>query len=152
VAPLSTRSRPSGIERFNPRRELRPFVDLIWQYNGLVQTHTLERVLPRGNMGMIINLAEDRTRKYDARDPTRVETSSGTILVGAHSGPIVIDTTEQAAVVGVSFTPGGAAPFLRMPATEARDLQISFEDLWETSARELASGWLKQIGRTDAAS
>jgi AraC-like DNA-binding protein len=137
VAQLSTASNPGVIQRFTPRPELLPFVDLIWQYRGLVQAHRLERVLPTGHMGMIINLAEDRTRKYDAGDPSRVETQSGSILVGAHSGPIVIDTTEQLAVVGVSFTPGGAAPVLGVPATEARDLQISVEGLWGRAAGEL---------------
>lgn len=137
MAQRSNAAQPGVIERLVPNPPLRAFVDLIWQYRGLVQEHDLERVLPTGNMGMIINLAEDRTRKYDARDPAHVEVHSGSILVGVHSRPTVIDTVEQAAVMGVSFTPGGAAPFLRVPAAEARDRHISLEDLWGTAAREL---------------
>ena len=137
MAQPSNASQAGIIQRLVPKPPLRAFVDLIWQYHGLVQSHLLERVLPTGKMGMIINLAEDTTRKYDAREPARIETHSGTVLIGAHSGPVVIDTTEQVSVVGVSFTPGGAAPFLRMPATETRDLHISLEDLWGTAAREL---------------
>jgi AraC-like DNA-binding protein len=143
VAQLSHPGQPDVIQRLVPKPPLRAFVDLIWQYRGLVQNHALERVLPTGAMGMIINLAEDTTRKYDADDPTRVETHSGTVLIGAHSGPTVINTTGQTAVVGVSFTPGGAAPLLRMPASEARDAYISLEDLWGTEARELRQRLLR---------
>jgi hypothetical protein len=82
VAPLSTSSRPGGIERFIPRRELRPFVDLIWQYKGLVQAHDLERVPPTGTMSIIISLADDTSRKYAPADPRRVERPPGSILSG----------------------------------------------------------------------
>ncbi|TMB70059.1 MAG: AraC family transcriptional regulator [Chloroflexi bacterium] len=136
MALLSTASNPGVIQRFTPRFELLPFVDLIWQYNGLVQAHALERVLPTGNMQMIINLAEDRTRKYDAGDLTRVERHPGSIISGPHSGVFVIDT-QQASVLGVAFAPGGAAPFLGMPASEVRDLHVSLEDIWGTSAAGL---------------
>jgi AraC-like DNA-binding protein len=137
VAQHSNAAQPDVIQRLVPKPPLRAFVDIIWQYKGLVQDHVLERMLPTGAMGMIINLAEDTTRKYDARDPTSVETHSGTVLIGAHSSPTIIDTTGQTAVVGVGFTPGGAAPVLGIPASEARDLHISLEDLWGTGAGEL---------------
>ena len=137
MAPLSTRSRPGGIERFIPRGKLRPFVDLIWQYNGLLQAHDLERVLPTGTMSIIINLADDKSRKYAPADPRRVERLPGSILSGPHGAYFLIGTAEQASVLGVAFTPGGAAPFLHMPASEVRDLLVSLEDVWGAEAHGL---------------
>lgn len=125
------------IERFVPKPPLRNFVGLIWQYHGLVQPHFLERVLPTGTMGIIINLAEDTTRIYHPSDSTRIETLRGSVLSGPYSGFFLIDTAEQLSVLGVSFTPGGAAPFLAVPATEARDAHVSLEDVWGLSARHL---------------
>ena len=43
------------------------------------------RVLPTGDMSLIINLYEDRTRIYDPNDPSKCKTLSGAILVGAYS-------------------------------------------------------------------
>src|SRR6266487_151106 len=114
VAPLSSASNPGVIDGFIPRRELRPFVDQIWRYDGLVQEHDLERVLPTGTMQIIINLADDTSRKYDRDDPRRVETHHGAIVSGPHAGYFIIDTAEQVSVLGISFTPGGAGPFLGM--------------------------------------
>ena len=137
MAPLDARLQVGAIDRFVPPHPLRKFVDLIWQYDCLVQPHFLERVLPTGTMGIIINLAEDATRIYHPRDSTQVETNRGSILFGPYSGFFSIDTAEQASVLGVSFTPGAASPFLHMPAAEARDAHVSLEDVWGPAARHL---------------
>jgi len=155
----------SGVtETYVPKAPLRNFVDLIWQYDGLVQPHALERVLPTGTMQIIINLAEDTSRTYDPQDPRRVETHPGSILSGPQGGFFVIDTAEQASVLGVAFTSGGASPFIGMPASEVRDLHVSFEDVWGVDARglrerllearprerfALLGGWLLQQARED---
>jgi AraC-like DNA-binding protein len=137
VAPLDTGFQTGTIERFVPKEPLRKFVDLIWQCEGLVQPHSLERVLPTGTMGIIINLAEDTSRKYDPRDPRRVETYGGSIVSGPHGGFCVIDTAEQVSVLGVSFNPGGAPPFLAMPGRELRDLHVSLHDVCGKGAHGL---------------
>lgn len=103
MAPLDTGLQTGTIGRFVPKAPLRHFVDLIWQYDGLTQPHTLERVLPTGTMGIIINFAEDATRIYHPRDSSQIETHRGSILSGPYSGFFLIDTAEQASVLGVRF-------------------------------------------------
>jgi AraC-like DNA-binding protein len=163
VAPLDTAL--AGVtETYVPKAPLRNFVDLIWRYDGLVQAHDLERVLPTGTMQIVINLVDDTSRKYDPQDPRRVERHPGSILSGPHGAFFLIDTAEQASVLGVAFMPGGAAPFLRMPAREVRDLHVSLEDIWGVDARGLRErlieagpderfaileGWLLQHARGD---
>jgi AraC-like DNA-binding protein len=46
----------------------------------------------------------------------------------------VIDTLEDACVIGAHFKPGGAFPFLGLPAGELADLHVDLETLWGTSA------------------
>jgi AraC-like DNA-binding protein len=155
----------SGVaENYFPRAPLLNFVEQIWRYDGLVQPHDLERVLPTGTMQIIINLAEDASRKYDAHDPRQIERHPGSILSGPHGNYFVIDTLEQVSVLGVSFRPGGAAPFLRMPTREVRDLHVSLENIWGAQARglrerlleappndrfEILEGWLLQQAHGD---
>ena len=43
----------------------------------------------------------------------------------------------QAFVIGVAFKPGGAFPFLRMPAGELRDTTVSLDTLWGGAATDL---------------
>jgi hypothetical protein len=66
VAQHSTARQPGVIRRFVPKLPLRQFIDLFWQYDRLIQGHSLERVLPTGRMHVIINLAEDETRIYNS--------------------------------------------------------------------------------------
>jgi len=88
-------------------------------------------------MGMVINLAEDETRLYDRENTDRCRSFPGSVLTGAHSGYQVIDTAEQSSVMGVRFRPGGAFPFLWMPAGELRDTTVSLDTLWGAAALEL---------------
>ena len=108
---------------------LAQFVHLLWLYEGYTQPHAKERVLPTGEMQIVINLLEDRTCIYDRDDTDRCQTFSGSVLSGAHSEYQVINTAMQASVIGVAFKPGGAFPFLRMPAGELRDTTVSLDTL-----------------------
>jgi len=123
--------------RHIPRRPLSQFVDCLWLYEGYTQPHAKERVLPTGQMQIVINLLEDKSCIYDREDPERCQTFSGSLLAGAHSEYLVISTALQASVIGVNFKPGGAFPFLRMPAGELRDTTVSLDTLWGAGATDL---------------
>lgn len=126
-----------------PRPPLTQFVHLFWLYESYTQPHAKERVLPTGQMQMVINLEEDKSCIYDRDDTNRCETFSGSLLVGAHSEYLVIGTAEQSFVMGVSFKPGGAFPFLRMPAGELRDTTVSLDTLWRADAVDLRNRLLE---------
>src|SRR5580698_8438601 len=123
--------------RHVPRSSLSQFVDLLWLYEGYTQPHAKERVLPTGQMQIVINLLEDKSCIYDREDTERCQTFSGSLLAGAHSEYLVITTAMQASVIGVYFKPGGAFPFLRMPAGELRDTTVSLDTLWGATAVDL---------------
>jgi AraC-like DNA-binding protein len=112
------------------RGALAGFVDVLWFYDGPVQPHKMERLLPDGSMELVVNLADDEVRAYDCRDHTRYERLAGGVLVGPRSDFFVIDTAQQQTVFGIHFRPGGAFPFLRMPAGELHGQQISLGDAW----------------------
>jgi AraC-like DNA-binding protein len=88
-------------------------------------------------MELVINLSEDEVRVYDRLDYRKFEKLRGAVMIGPHSQFFVIDTAEQQRVMGVHFKPGGAFPFLRLPADELHGLHVSLEDVWGRWAGEL---------------
>ncbi len=125
------------LRTYVPRLPLCDFVALLWHCEGGVQPHAKERVLPDGSMELVINLREDNLRVYHRNNPVRYETLGHSVLAGAHSEFMVIDTASQASLMGVHFKAGGAFPFFRLPADELRDIHVSLNGLWGASAAEL---------------
>lgn len=116
---------------------LNDLVEIIWFAEDSAQTHPRERLLPTGTMELIVNLRDDVIYVYDRRD-LRCLTLPGCIIVGAASEYMVIDTRDEACVLGVHFRPGGTLPLLgRMPAGDLRDQHVALEDVWGSEARLL---------------
>ena len=110
-----------------PRAPLSHLVETIWDWEGPLQPHRLERVLPVANAGLIINLAEDQTRVYD--EQYRCTRFSGSTLDGPRTRSTIIDSEEQVAVMGVVFRAGGAAMFFRERMDQLANDSVDLEDL-----------------------
>jgi AraC-like DNA-binding protein len=123
------------ITRPGPR--LADFVDFYWWFENSPRPHGLERLLPTGTMGLIVNLDEDAARIYDEERPGEIQRFRGAVVSGAYAGTFVIDTAAQRAVAGVQFKPGGAFPFFGGPANEFRECHAGLDDVWGTRAYEL---------------
>lgn len=120
-----------------PRPPLSEFVYLFWLYEGHNPPHAKERCLPTGTMEMVIDLRQEELRVYDGHNHEQFQSFRTALICGAHSQSFVIDTASQASVMGVHFKPGGAFPFLRLPAGEFRNAHESLETLWGAKAIEL---------------
>jgi len=120
-----------------PGPPLSRFVELIWYYENAPQPHRKERLMPDGCISLVINLAENQTRLYDPDDVCRVQTFNGVSVSGPHTKSFAIDTDEQTCVIGVSFRPAGAGPFLKLPSDELRNQHVGLDDLWGRLAGEL---------------
>lgn len=120
-----------------PGPPLGRLVESLWLYEGDNLPHGKERVLPDGAMNLIINLREDKLRVYCRQDYGECQTFRGSLLSGAHSEFVVIDTACLETVMGVHFRPGGAFPFFRSPGNELRDTQVSLDALWGSRAAGL---------------
>jgi AraC-like DNA-binding protein len=122
---------------YTPVSPLLDFVEDFWLYDGYTQPHFKERILPSGTIELVINLRDDELRIYDAAQPERCNRFSGSLVSGAYGGFFVIDTAEEVSIMGVHFKPGGAFPFLGLPAGELADAHVNLETLWGRSAVEL---------------
>lgn len=112
-----------------PCPALAPFVAALWHYEDAGElVHTRERILPGGTMQLLINLDEDEFRTY--HDDGVVRRTRGATIAGVHVGHFAIDTAEQRRIAGVSFHPGGAAPFFAPPADSMQGLDVELGDVW----------------------
>ena len=124
--------------QYRPAEPLGRFVKTIWYYSGYTQPHAMERLMPDGGMGLVVNLDENLIRIYDRQDHSCFRQESGVIAIGAQSEFFVIDTAQQRCVLGVQFRPGGAFPFLKQtPADALQGVHVSIEDVWGPGARQL---------------
>jgi AraC-like DNA-binding protein len=108
-----------------PRGVLAEFIELLWLYDGYVQPHAQERLLPMATTELVIDL----------RSGTRV--SQAVTVAGPHSEHWVLETASAASVIGVHFRPGGAFPFFDFPAGELHNVRVCLEALWGARAQFL---------------
>ncbi len=106
-----------------PAPPLSEHVELFWHWEATTPpSQRQERVLPSATTELVI----------------RLRGAADGVVAGAHSRPFILDQSEQDLLVGIHFKPGGAFPFLGVPASELRDLHVSLEQLWgRAQAREL---------------
>jgi AraC-like DNA-binding protein len=120
-----------------PTGLLADFVDNFWLYEGYQAEHVNERILPTATMELVINLRENVLRIYDAEPPNRCVRYSATVVSGAYWKGFVSDMEEEAFIMGVHFKPGGAFPFLGVPAHELTDTHVDLETLWGPASMRL---------------
>jgi AraC-like DNA-binding protein len=122
---------------YGPDSPLSDFVEDVWLYDDYTPAHRRERILPSGTIELVVNLQDDELRIYDRVRAGVCERFSGAIVSGTYDRFFVIDTAEEASLLGVHFRPGGAFPFFGLPASELVDTHVNLEVLWGPSAREL---------------
>jgi len=128
--------------QYTPPPPLSAFVGCIWYSEGFEGTHERERLLPNGESAIVIDLREDlrsapendqvepSMRIYDGCNVEQFDTHAPAIFCGARTDCFVIETSQQERVIGIQFRPGGAFPFLDMPASEVADSTYSLDDAW----------------------
>jgi hypothetical protein len=97
----------------------------------------MERILPSGTIELVINLRDHEFRIHDPVQLERWKRYSGSLISGAYGGPFVIETRQQASIMGVHFKSGGAFRFFNAPAGELADLHVHLETFWGQTAAEL---------------
>ena len=121
---------------YKPRPPLAKFVDCFWLYDGQSPRQT-QRILPTGTFELAINLRQNKLSFYAAERPENCSRFSGAVVSGAHERSFLPDAAEEIFIIGVHFKPGGAFPFLGLPASDLSDTHVDLETLWGPSAGRL---------------
>ncbi len=122
---------------YRPKPPLSEFIDNLWLYEGDAAEPKIERILPTGTLELAINLRENNLGFCDAEHPENCARFSGAVVSGAHGRGFAPDPAEKVFIIGVHFKPGGAFPFLGLPAGELADTHVDLETLWGTAALRL---------------
>jgi AraC-like DNA-binding protein len=120
---------------YKPKPPLSKFVDSFWLYEGYETEHKTVSILPTGTFELVINLRQNELRFYDAERPENCSRFSGSVVSGAHGRSFAPDTVNF--MIGIHFKPGGAFPFLGLPAGDLADTHVDLETLWGPSAVRL---------------
>jgi AraC-like DNA-binding protein len=132
--------------RYTPPLPLAAFVSCIWYSEGLQGTHERERLLPNGESGIVFDLREEPVRIYDAQEIGKFVIYAPAIFCGARTDCFVIDTSRQERVIGIQFRPGGAFPFLAMPASEVANQTYSLDDVWPGHTAQIRDALMNASG------
>ena len=122
---------------YTPAAPLADFVEDFWFYDDYLPRHVKERIFPSGTIELVINLRDDGLRVYDRVRSGVCERFSGAVVSGTYDRFFVIDTAEEASLLGVHFKVGGAFPFFGLPASELVNAHVDLEALWGRAGREL---------------
>lgn len=98
-----------------PAAVLRPYVECYWTNCGT--RATTARVLPDGCIDILF-----------AFSPRRASAS----IVGTMTRPLLVPAGFAQRIAAIRFRPGGAAPFLRLPAHELTDLEVDLSEAWRS--------------------
>ena len=120
--------------RHMPAPPLDALIGCFWFAEGFEGSHVFERLLPNGESGIVIDLRDEPVKIYDGQNIDKFESYAPAIFCGARTDCFVIDTSRQERVIGIQFRPGGAFPFLRMPAHEAANITLALDDIWPGEA------------------
>ncbi len=122
---------------YKPKPPLSKFVDSFWIYEGYKPEHKSERILPTGTLELVINLQQNELLFYDGERRESCSRFSGAIISGAHGRSLAPDTAQATCIIGVHFKPGGAFPFLGLPAFDLADTHVDLETLGGPSVGRL---------------
>jgi AraC-like DNA-binding protein len=98
---------------------------------------TLERIMPNGQVHLMVNLAEDEFRTYGTTRAQPVSRHPGAVVAGPHAKSVVIDTRAQRWLAAVEFRHGGASRFFSMPMTDLSNQVVQLQDVWRSDGRLL---------------
>ena len=122
---------------YKPKPPLSKFVDNFWLYEGRETELKPERILPTGTLELAINLRQNELLFHDAERPENCSRFSGAVVSGAHGRSFAPAAAEETCIIGVHFKPGGAFPFLGLPAGELADTHVDLDTIWGRSASRL---------------
>jgi AraC-like DNA-binding protein len=128
---------------YRPVPSLVPFVERLWTLVGpaLPGEGEVQPVLPDGRPELVVHFGDPFLRVSESG--TAVQ-QARVLLAGQLTGQLLLRPSGAVAVLGVRFSPFGAAAFLRVPQQQLTGLTIGIDEV----SRPLARGIARVTGQT----
>jgi AraC-like DNA-binding protein len=118
-----------------PAPPLNRFVRALWYARAPQPGHRRERILPSGNIQVLLNLADEHLHGCAEGQPE--QKSPPAIVVGARSTYEIVNTADMADLIGLVFEPGQFPVFAFDAADLFSNRFVALEDIWGREARTL---------------
>ncbi len=118
-----------------PAAPLSRLVQAFWYAQGGDEVARRQRILPSGSVQVIVSLARDFL--LDCVEGACDRRRPPALVVGARSSYEVIDCSDLADLIGISFTAGGFAAFASGPVNLFSNNNVPLDDVWGGSAQNL---------------
>jgi AraC-like DNA-binding protein len=107
-----------------PVAPLDVFIDsMVYMKAGAV-AHSIERLLPDGNVVLIIDLTTEPKYIYDDETLLPIQTCKKAWFSGIHTRGLLIPAGQDAHQLVITFKKGKSFPFLQMPLTEVAGIVV----------------------------
>ena len=120
-----------------PMPPLRPFVEALWSLDETpVSDFALRRehVLPTGRMHLVVRLADDPLRLFQADDDPSGRLVGTAVVGGARASYYIREVSRPLCSVGATLLPGAAFALFGARADELAVRHTRLEDLWGPGA------------------
>lgn len=118
-----------------PGAPLDRFVRSLWYARAPRIAHTRERVLPTGQVQVILNLARDYL--FDCREGQPNQRVSPALVAGGRSVYEIIDSTDMADLIGIVFAPSGFSAFVGDAVDLFSNRSCALDAVWGSEADAL---------------
>jgi AraC-like DNA-binding protein len=118
-----------------PTPPLDASIAMLWYVQAPVPAFRRERILPTGNIQVIVNLARDFV--WDCPNDSEARRLPPSLVVGARTVYEIVDCSDMADLFGIVFRPGAFAAFARDRADRFSNLSVGLDDVWGGFARDL---------------
>ncbi|MEP6986859.1 MAG: helix-turn-helix domain-containing protein [Chloroflexota bacterium] len=124
-----------AISIHTPSAPLNTYIEAMWYSEGPSPFRRL-RVMPMPSLHLQVNFGDVfQIYKPDHRSPFM--TCAESWSVGLCNEYHIMDWPQQIKVLNVSFRPGGAYPFMRLPLSELHNQVVSLDEIWGNFAAEI---------------
>jgi AraC-like DNA-binding protein len=137
-----------SLQIYTPSPILRPYVKMLWAWDGYHPPHTHERILPFAAVELTVNLTGEPLCFAYPEDHYQPHSIPGLIVSGARSRYFVVETARPAHLFSVLFQAAAARLFFGVSARALSNLHLPLCEVWGYSADALYEGLM--TARTSA--
>lgn len=115
------------LETYTPSAPLNKYVELLAYYKGYNPDYSFERILPEGNVEILIALDEIERYFYDGVHLKETFTCKKVWVAGMQQGYLHANADKDSSLFAIKFKAGGSYPFLHLPLVELNNLFVDAE-------------------------
>jgi AraC-like DNA-binding protein len=112
---------------YRPKYPLCDFIESVYYYKDFNPSHAVDRLLPDGNVQLIIDLRDQPQYIYDNDTLKEIQACKRVWFSGFRTAPITIPSGQESEMIIVQFIKGRAYPFLSDPMDQLKNLVVDAE-------------------------